>query len=193
MVGLSYRDQLPPVVADEFDATIPRIIQSTLERVELSTLTDYVPWTDVPFNITSFGPLGGGNDWAPTQAGTLSHKYMVLGTTMWMQIWTNTATIGAARTALWWAIPAGFRARNQQQVAGTCYWYEPVAGVGVTNQPLYGTGIVQVNFDSSGKNPDHLTMARWDVNETALNTNINAGATAFFNLYATACFEIVPS
>jgi hypothetical protein len=190
MVGLTYRDQLDPTVAAEFDSTIPRIIQSALGQVQLSTLTDYVPWTDIPFNINQFGPIGGGNDWTPTAANINCNKYMVLGKTMWMQLWVNAATLPAVRSFLWWGIPDGYRARNQTASVGVCFWREQTGGVGGTANPLYGTGEVTVSFDSGGTNPFRLTVNRNDEQETVFVTGFNVGVTNFFDLRAQACFEL---
>lgn len=113
LFGLQWRDQLPPVVADELDALIARVSGFlSVSHNEDGTLTDAgqstgpSTWTIVPFNS---GMFTGFSDmiWTVTQADV---SYRVVGDTMTIAFnIVNSSVSGTRNGVLRMAIPGGYK------------------------------------------------------------------------------------
>lgn len=115
LFGLNWRDQLPPVVADELDALISKVSAfMSVAHNEDGSITNigtaFVPWTDVPTIPGMFSGTG-------TMAWTVVRadiSYMVMNDTMLLNFYVaNSATIAPADTGLQISIPGGYRAVTQ--------------------------------------------------------------------------------
>lgn len=185
---LTYREQLPPIVAAELDQLIPRLAAYIGGRNTFAALTDCESWTNIPYASSLFSSEDSTPEWTVTQGGVATHKYMRLGSLLILQLSITRSVVAPVGppTTLRVQLPDGLRAVPPRSglasyPVGTCVWANDNGAIGTTN-PLAGVGAVSVFLD-----PTKLLLTR---NDTQAPFEQGFNASAVFHLGFTAMVEL---
>jgi hypothetical protein len=115
-------------VYDKIDAMMATVFTSTTElnsAVVTSSLTSFGAsvgaWTTPTFDAARF-TAGGSMTWTVAAGDVTSEAYMILGKTMWLNLWISTSTVGGTpATSLRYTLPASKTAAKYAQVSVHAY------------------------------------------------------------------------
>lgn len=151
MLGLTYRDELDPLLVAEFDSLIPRILGAARANSKLENLTDYTSWTalDTPSQVTmSNGTLVvAATEWGPA-------RYWKLRDTLMLNVSVYNLVPGATTTTLDLPLPAGIKGRlavSRFDIINTKSAVAFVGCVGQWTSTAGATGALLGRISANGK------------------------------------------